>query len=63
MAKKDQFRKQIAIKLYPDDGAAGELVVGVPGRPEDIDADDGDRLGIYELKRVVTYRKHPQLEE
>lgn len=58
---KQQFHKRICVKI---DGAENEQFLSVIGRPErvdQLDAEDGDLVAVYELVEVKRFATNPQL--
>ncbi len=57
---KPNFKETLIIGKDP--GEDYDLVLGVPADVGNLDAEEGQKVGIYELVRVCTYRKNPSLE-
>ena len=58
--KKVYFPPQIAVRK--DDDMEDLFIVGDPADPAGIDAAEGGKVAIYELKDVYVYRINPRLE-
>ena len=57
--RKDRFCKDICVRHERDEEY--DIIIGVPSRLDQLDAEDGDRVAIYRLQEVVTFRKNPTL--
>ena len=58
MAKRVKFPNHLVVKQEDD----YHIIVGSPDEPSNIDAEDGERVGIYVLQQVKVYRINPRLE-
>jgi len=60
--KKPTFRKQIVVgKEEQSDGPAYDVILGVPSRLTELDAQDGDYIAIYQLVSVKRFETNPRL--
>jgi len=59
MARRQTFAKEICVRKDSD---GYELIVGHPDAPENIDAEHGQKVAIYRLERVATFRLNPRLD-